>query len=205
MTKVCDLSGQKFGRLSVANRNGSSSDGKAMWDCVCDCGNKTTVIGKLLRSGNTASCGCISDETRRAPKKHGMTETPEYTTWRRIKTRCFDTNSPDFPDYGGRGINMQREWVDDFCVFFRHVGCRPSPQHSIERIDNAVGYIAGNVRWATSIEQANNKRSNVVLVAFGKSKTMAQWARDAGIAHGTLKHRIYRGWDAERAISEPTK
>jgi hypothetical protein len=90
---------------------------------------------------------------------HGMTGSPEYRSWARIKSRCFNPNSADFPDYGGRGITMSQEWRDSFPKFYEHIGPKPSDgkRYSVDRVDNTKGYVPDNVRWATDAQQARNQ------------------------------------------------
>lgn len=102
--------------------------------------------------------------------KHGMIGTPEYKTWARMKNRCFNVGGPDYPNYGGRGITVCEEWRSDFMAFFNHVGPRPTPKHSIDRIDNDKGYEPGNVRWATVAEQNLNRRPIVTGDEHGNTK-----------------------------------
>ena len=90
--------------------------------------------------------------------KHGMIDSPEYSTWQAMKTRCLNPNSEHYHNYGGRGILVHPPWAEDFSIFFRDVGPRPTSQHSLDRIDNDSGYSPGNVRWATPLEQAHNRR-----------------------------------------------
>jgi hypothetical protein len=93
-----------------------------------------------------------------AVKSHGLSKTPEYHCWSQIKARCLNCNSQRYPDYGGRGITVHPEWVHDFKAFYEHVGPKPSPDHSLDRINNEGNYEPGNVRWATWVEQAANCR-----------------------------------------------
>lgn len=134
---------------------------------------------------------------------HGETHSPEHRTWNRIKVRCFNERSAGFRNYGGRGITMCPEWVDSFPKFLEHVGRKPTPEHTIERIDNDRGYEPGNVRWATPKEQANNRRSSVWMTYRGQTKTLGQWADEMGVNHSTLFMRLERGWSHEKTLSTP--
>lgn len=98
---------------------------------------------------------------------HGMTHTPEYDAWIDMKRRCFNENAPNFHNYGGRGIRVCSEWIDSFVAFYHHIGTRPSPDHSLDRIDNDGHYVPGNVRWATMSTQLFNRRP-VKVDAFDK-------------------------------------
>lgn len=204
MTKAVEMSGQRFGKLVVIKRDGSGDDGKAVWLCVCDCGQEKSVLGKSLRSGNTTSCGCLAAESRASRgKTHGMTYSPEYRTWCRIKNRCYNPRVKDYPQYGGRGISMCAAWRNSFDAFLIDMGRRPSAKYSIDRKDNSGNYEPDNCRWATPYIQANNKRSNRQLTAFGRTQNLSQWAREYGMERTALKQRLARGWAVDRAISEP--
>jgi len=161
--RVKDLTGRRFGRLTVVRRNGASNAGKALWLCRCDCGgSKTTLSASLLR-GRTTSCGCRQvAEARQRLTKHGQaarrSRTVLYKTWAGMKARCMNPNTTGYENYGGRGIRVCPEWIDSFEAFAAHVGDRPGPDYSIDRIDNDGHYEPGNVRWATRAEQNRNQR-----------------------------------------------
>ena len=119
-----------------------------------------------MKSGNTRSCGCLHrEELSVMSATHRMTETPEYVIWGAAKARCFRPTCQDYKDYGGRGITICDSWRDDFAVFLRDVGPRPSPDLTLERINNDGNYEPGNVRWATRLEQAHNQRERKRRVA----------------------------------------
>ena len=164
--RLVDLTGQRFGRLLALER-ASSVGGHAMWLCRCDCGQSTTARGTHLSRGLIRSCNCLNTDLKKARQtKHGDTpwqqeKAAEYRIWRHIKTRCLNPNMPGFKYWGGRGISICEEWRDDYAAFLAHVGRRPSPKHSIDRINNDGHYEPGNVRWATAIEQRHNRRSRV--------------------------------------------
>lgn len=138
-----------------------------------------------------------------APIIHGMYGSPEYEVWHSIKQRCNNPKDKGYKNYGGRGITVCTEWNKSFIVFFNHVGHRPSPTHSIDRIKNNGNYEPGNVRWATIQEQHNNYRQNHNISLHGWTMTLTQWARFVGINPLTLSGRIKWKWPLAKAIFQP--
>lgn len=134
-----------------------------------------------------------------------VSEWPEYRSWEQMKVRCLNKNNPAYKHYGGRGINLCAEWAESFERFFIDVGIKPTPEHSLDRIDNNLGYFKGNVEWATPKQQANNTRRNRRLEYKGKYQTISEWARDIGVTHGAIINRLNGGWSVKDALSKPFK
>src|SRR5215510_5301407 len=160
-----DLTGKVFGRLTVLHRapKGAHKFKGARWVCQCTCGTVKEVFGFVLKDGTTQSCGCYRLEylrTRPYPKKHGLHNTKAYHAWESIKQRCLNPSNPMYGYYGGRGITIDKEFVDSFESFAAEVGPCPSRKHQVDRIDNTKGYEPGNLRWATRAEQMRNTRRN---------------------------------------------
>lgn len=194
--KLIDLSGQRFGMLTVVSRVGSVRNGASMtptWRVACDCGREKVVRASNLRAGQTKSCGCVFI-------RHGMYGTPEYRAWVSMLGRCTNPSIRSYPNYGGRGIRVCPEW-EDFETFFAAMGRRPTSGHSLDRIDVNGNYEPANCRWATVKEQARNKRTSHVLSVGGESATISEWAERTGIGKGTIRERLRRGWSPERAIA----
>lgn len=127
----------------------------------------------------------------------------EYAIWSGMKSRCSNL---DNIDYGGRGIKVCPEWIDDFAQFLRDVGPCPSPKHSIDRYpDNNGNYRPGNVRWATAKEQGRNTRRNRYIEYSGVTKAMSEWAEDYGLPYLTLRSRLRKSWDIHSALTLPHK
>lgn len=205
-----NLVGQKFGRLTVVSRGENTVQGVAQWNCICECGGTAFARTASLRNGNTQSCGCLHRETsarnaRKSLTTHGMRHTAEYRIWRGVKDRCLNPNIKDFPNYGGRGITLCDAWNNSFEEFFNDMGPRPSPAHSIDRIDNNGPYSPQNCRWAVAEVQHSNTRANRHISFQGETKTLTQWARITGIAKDTLHYRLKAGWSIERALTEPIR
>lgn len=189
--------GDIFGRLTVVR---CDPDDNSKWICRCSCGVDKSIRHGSLGRGSTVSCGCYYKS--KPTRTHGMRHSREYACWRGIKERCANINNKGYYRYGGRGISICREWVSSFETFFRDMGPRPSPKHSIERINVNGNYEPGNTRWATAREQARNRRGNRHLVAFGRSQTLAAWSMETGISDQTISGRLKRGWPVEEALSQ---
>ncbi len=204
--KAHDLTGNRFEKLTVILRSPENDKyGRARWECLCDpkyggCGNVVIVQAGNLKNGNTRSCGCLLKET---VTTHGLTSSLEYNSWRGIIDRCCNEKHPAYEHYGKRGITVCDEWKESFEAFYRDMGPRPSPQHSIDRRKNDKGYSKENCRWVTPIEQQNNKRTNLYFGFAGEIKTLAQWCRVLNLSYKKTHRRIYRdGWTFEAAIEK---
>lgn len=209
MAKRVDITGMRFGRLTVIDYHHTNADKYACWRCRCDCGKVVVVPGKSLRTGNTKSCGCLSIDaaTERIVSfntTHGSTQTRLFRTWTNIKTRCENPNAINYKDYGGRGIKVCDEWqkFEPFCDWALANGY--ADNLSIDRIDNNGNYEPLNCRWATDKEQANNRRSNRVIEFNGEKKNLKQWAETLGISGGALGRRFQSpNFTLESALTTP--
>lgn len=160
MSLKLNLKGQRFGRWTVLKRTSSRRWG-SYWVCICDCGTRKEVSQGSLRRGDTRSCGCLRVEVVRAlfqTHGHGHPISPEYRAWRNMINRCERPATKEFKDYGARGIRVCPRWRSSFENFLADIGLRPSPNHSLDRVDNDGNYEPGNCRWATRLEQQHNKR-----------------------------------------------
>lgn len=199
--------GNRYGRLTVVGWGGRADGGHRMWRCRCDCGTEKEVRGRYLRKGIVVSCGCARREqalkmghgTRR--HGHAVAETAEYKAWSNAKSRCLNPRHRQFANYGGRGITVAAEWLNDFPAFLAHIGPKPGRGYTLERIENERGYEPGNVRWATMREQINNTRANRIVEVQGQRMTLAQAIRLLGLKSSTVRQRLANGWPMERALA----
>ena len=200
--KAKDLTGERFGRLVVLWRGENiveaSGATRSAWFCVCDCGETKAVSQHSLSRGLTRSCGCLM---REKTPKHGMSRTPVYVQWSAMWQRCSNPRNTRYADYGGRGITVCEAWRD-FSAFIADVGM-PEAGMTLDRIDVNGNYEPGNVRWASRLTQANNRRNNTTLTFAGKTLTLAEWGRVTGLGKGVVLRRHSKGWPVERILMEP--
>lgn len=204
-----DLTGRRFGRLVVVSREMRAlPSGKRMgvWLCRCDCGTEKTITTDSLVRGTTRSCGCLHKDV---VTKHGLYLDPLYKSWNNIRHRICNPLDRDYHRYGGRGLSIEPEWATDFASFrswvLTHLGPKPSPQHSIDRIENDLGYMKGNLRWATPVVQQNNKRSNRLITWNGETLNLTQWCSRLGLNYNAVRMRIIvMKWPIDLAFTVPT-
>ncbi len=206
MPKLIDLTGQRYGKLVVTGR--APSDGRqSCWTVRCTCGADKIVRGKSLTGGITVTCGAAGCRRR----THGQSNTPEYKTWQSMLQRCCTPTANNYARYGGRGIRVCERWLM-FEHFFSDMGPRPSPRHSIDRKNNDLGYWCGkceecvglgrleNCRWATAIQQQNNRGHFAVI--DGRYYSFMECALRIGISEQALRSRLRRGWSLDRALTQ---
>lgn len=201
-----DISGMVFGRWTVTRIFRISKSGNSIWECVCVCGTKKNIVGSHLITGQSKSCGCLMAElVSKRNIKHGASKrgrtTTEYYSWNGLKRRCLDKTDENFSRYGGRGIRVCERWVHSFENFIEDMGIKPSPNHTIDRIDNNGNYEPSNCRWATSKQQANNRRNQVVLNFNGKAMGLYGWSEELGIRYATLWKRMNDGLPIEKILT----
>ncbi len=137
------------------------------------------------------------------PLTHGLRKTTEYTSWASMKGRCLNPKNPKYPRYGGRGIQVCPSWVTSFETFYADMGPKPSPQHSLDRIDNDGHYCASNCRWAEPATQSNNRSTTRLFCYMEVQGTLRALAQLHNVPYKRLKQRLDHGWDIVRAIEQP--
>jgi hypothetical protein len=197
LTKHLPKIGTRFGRLVVWHPLFMRHQ-KPFFRCVCDCGNYHDTDIYSVINGKTSSCGCYQKE---APITHGQAYSPTYHSWQHIKQRCSDPNFPNFKDYGGRGVSYCARW-ESFENFLEDMGERPDGK-TIDREDVDGNYTPDNCRWATSEEQARNKRNTVYLKVDGRVATIPEHCERLGLNGSTVRTRLSRGWSVDTAFKKP--
>ena len=192
-----NLTGQQFGRLTAVERLPKADVKEDIrWRCRCTCGKELALRVTDLKSGNFKSCGCFRADRMR---KHDKVHTRVYFIWGNMIQRCTNPKNRVYPLYGGRGITFQDSWKD-FGEFYKDMGEPTTDAHTLERRDTNGNYTKANCRWATMDEQAANKRNNRVITYGGRTQILAQWAREVGLHHATIRNRLLRGWTVQEAL-----
>lgn len=208
MARTDDLTGMKFGLLTVTGRN--DFDVQKRWFADCSCGNKVAVRKGDLVRGSTKSCGCVkaAGEYNKKRVTHGFAPKsgllPTYRSWADMKSRCTNKNNQAYHRYGGRGIKICDEWINSFQCFLADMGEAP-PGLTLDRIDFNGNYEKSNCRWISKADQAKNTRRNVFLEYNGERKILKDWAIEFNISAATLSNRIRDGWEVDRALTQKPK
>lgn len=221
MGSFIDLTGKVFGRLTVLGLSHKDDKNKYLWNCKCSCGNNIMVRGDYLRHSHKKSCGCLRDEVPNA-LKHGFRGTRFYNIWKGIRKRCLNPNSSNYKYYGGKEVSICQRW-NDFINFKndmyksyqKHVDEHGEDDTTIDRIDVNLGYEPFNCKWATKIEQAENRLCQKYFVAIndsGKtliSRNQSKFARDNYLSEPSINRKLknkdntpYKGWIFRYATEE---
>jgi hypothetical protein len=187
------IPGERFGKWTVIASH--TSDEKKC-ECRCDCGVVRLVFPATLRDGRSQSCGC-------SKPGHSVKHTKAFAAWRNMIGRCTKPHWGFWKDYGGRGITVDEKWLK-FENFFADMG-DPSPELSLERLDNSKGYTKSNCVWANNKVQSRNRRANKKITFQGETYCVAEWAEKIGIPKSTLRKRLSEGWTIEQALTASRK
>lgn len=202
--------GQQLGNLIFLNRE-PAVDKRChpMAKFKCSCGKEFITRIESVINLRTNSCGC---QTKQLASKvrtiHGGStggkKTPEYNSWQAMYARCYNSKHQNYHRYQQLGITICDEWKNSFVNFIKDMGLKPSPTHTLDRIDNTKGYYKENCRWATPTEQARNKRDTHFVEYNGETKSIAEWGDVLGVNFRVLYRRIiHLKWDVEKAFTTP--
>ena len=199
-----DLTGKRFGRLTVLRFSHKDSLRKTFWECLCSCGNKTTVYSQKLKTGHTKSCGCLNTEVCTI---HGESKTKFFVKWNSLKNRCGKKRNYEHVSVCKRWDTFLNFKKDMHQSYLDHVAIYGEKNTTIDRINNDKGYSPSNCRWSTYEEQNNNLRKNITVVYKGEKKTISNWYRhfSSKINKATFAGRVKRGWTVEEAAKIPLK
>lgn len=200
MRKIKDLTGQKFNRLTVLelhhkkqryDKKGIKNGFTYYYLCLCDCGNTKIVSKNNLVTSHVQSCGCLARETKsKIHLVHGKRKTRLYEIWKGIKQRCLNPNCIAYKNYGGRGITVCDEWLNDFKAFYDWAYANGyADKLTIDRIDVNKEYAPNNCKWIEMQEQARNKRNTIKVIINNESKTLVDISKETGIKYATLRWR----------------
>ena len=204
-----DYIGLRYGRLVIISWEGKRGYHTYV-KCKCDCGNTKSIRLYRLETGETKSCGCIRkelfEETRKDLTIHGKSDTRLHSIYKSMKARCYSVKHISYSNYGGKGIEICDEWLEDFMNFYNWAHNNGYKDNlTIDRIDSKGNYEPNNCRWATSKEQANNTSRNINITYQGETKTLKQWSEHLGINYYTLLRRYNSGWNAEDMLTKPVQ
>lgn len=197
-----DLRDLRFGKLVVTREVKSAHASYRRWECRCDCGRVVELTGSQLTLYSRSSCA-RGRHGRARRTFHGASEMPELHAWKNMIARCEKKKASGFRHYGGRGIRVCEAWRQSFPAFLADMGARPSPKHSLDRIDVNGNYEPANCRWATPKEQQRNRRDNAFLVVGGVRRCVAEWSDLTGISADVIHSRVARGWSHRDAVTLP--
>lgn len=200
MSKIKDISGQKFGQLTVIKYAYTDKHHTAIWQCKCDCGNIVEVRSDSLRNGHTRSCGCLH-------KLHGKSNSRLYYIWKNMKQRCYNKNDHAYNRYGERGIRICDEWLTDFKNFYNWAMDNGYKENlTIDRSDVNGNYEPNNCRWATKKQQTRNKRTTKYITYNNETKSLGEWCDILGLNYDKIWCRLYRNnWPMGQALELEVK
>lgn len=208
-----DIIGKKFNRLTVLSfhhkeqsycNNGKKNGFRYFYLCKCNCGNECVVRKNELINYKIISCGCYRKERAYETnfKKDKITDSRLYNIWSKLKNRCLNMSFKFYKNYGGRGIKVCDEWLNNPQSFYDWaIANGYNSNLTIDRIDFNGNYEPSNCRWVDMKTQSNNRRNNHTITLNGVSHTLSEWSSLTGIEQSTIRARLKRGWSEEKALN----
>ena len=212
-----DLTGREFDRLKViryipaSEREGyGKKKDSRVWLCECSCGNTVRLRTQQLTHGKARSCGCYCKDVFRKRieenRTHGKKNTRLYRIWGDMKDRCFNQSAKDYPRYGGKGVNICEQWVNDFQSFYDwSIKNGYSDNLTLDRIDNNGNYEPDNCRWATMKEQCRNRSNTLIIEYKGEKRPLSEWCEILNIDYHSAHWRLKNGWSVQKSFETPTR
>lgn len=197
----------QFGDYKVLREGKYSPKGRYAF-CECKCGAQKDVEVPRLLSGRSTCCkDCAKTSSkRRTSVTHGLSRSSEYGIYKGMISRCTNAADERYRYYGAKGIGVCERWLESFENFYADMGPRPSANHSIDRVNNTLGYSPENCRWADSVTQQSNRDCTLKVMYKGECVALSILAKEHGLSPATLAARVNAmGWSIEKALSEPVK
>ena len=195
MTKI-DITGKRYGHLTAIRYDHTTKSRHEYWLFKCDCGKEKVIEKYSVTSGVQKYCGC-----QKWKQKHGKSHERIYSIWHCMIQRCENKHNTGYKNYGGRGINVCKEWKDFRNFYNWSISSGYSNGLTIDRIDVNGNYCPENCKWATIHEQTRNKRTNTLITIGKETKCLCDWAKHYCIRVNTVCDRIKRGWSIENALT----
>lgn len=208
--RLVDMTGWRFGKLTVIEKAGNADDGHPIWLCRCDCGDTHQVRSGNLRNGGTISCGCLYRATRGvANRTHGLSKHPLYSIWRAMHSKCYKPHDPQFHRFGAKGIGVAEEWhgPDGLVQFIQDMGPYKPENHCLALVDVEDDFSPGNCQWAERGTIARRRRDLRRITWRGETHAVCEWAEIVGIQEKTLGYRLDH-WgeeDLDRVFLTPVR
>ena len=198
-----DFIGQKFNRLTIIGYDGVNNDHKMLAKCKCDCGNIHIATLRDIKNGHVKSCGCLQKEiARNRFLIDNRTDERLYTIYTNMKARCYNVDSPNYKNYGGRGIIICKEWLNDYTLFKTwSLNNGYNDDLTIDRINVNGNYEPSNCRWVDIKTQCNNKRNTIYITYNGQTHTITEWADIYHVNRKKIAYRYYKGYPVNQIFN----
>lgn len=202
MSRFIDITGKKYNKLTVLSFY-DIKDNKSRWLCQCECGNKKILFGKDIKNGNTKSCGCLLHQKKYNKETEKKIKRLQHI-YAQMKQRCYKENNHIYKYYGGRGIIIFKEWLENSQNFYNWALQNGyNNDLTIERINVNGNYEPSNCKWITKIQQGYNKTNSKLYTISNETKCLSEWCKIYNINYFLVRRRLILGWDIEDALTKP--